>query len=147
MISLNRPLPILSSVQRKHKQQTTPLSYDREQVTGDWRCDKEHLRPLCARARDLAAAFAATRFAWTPRADNAAADALANRAMDLRRAFSFPGPPDAHPDTAPLAAAAAAAAAGRKRRSEEAAGGDDDEDALAAARARRQRRGGGCAGT
>ncbi|GGK88168.1 bifunctional RNase H/acid phosphatase [Mangrovihabitans endophyticus] len=53
-----------------------------EQMSGRWQIKNAGLRPLAARAADLAGRFAAVTFDWIPRARNAAADALANRAMD-----------------------------------------------------------------
>jgi probable phosphoglycerate mutase len=53
-----------------------------EQLSGRWQVKQPHLVPLVAEARALAAGFADVRYVWVPRARNAAADALANRAMD-----------------------------------------------------------------
>jgi DNA polymerase-1 len=52
------------------------------QVCGDWRVKAEHLRPLNARARELAARFEAIALEWIPREQNSHADRLANDAMD-----------------------------------------------------------------
>jgi DNA polymerase-1 len=52
------------------------------QVCGDWRVNAEHLGPLHARARELAAHFEAIALEWIPREQNAHADRLANEAMD-----------------------------------------------------------------
>ena len=51
-----------------------------EQMKGAWKVKHPGLQPLHAEARDLAPA--GTTFTWIPRAENADADALANRAMD-----------------------------------------------------------------
>jgi hypothetical protein len=113
-------------------------------VNGVWRCEKEHLQPLCRRAQELVAALAAHRFQWVPRASNARADALANRAMDERRSFSCVGGSDD-------AGSGGAIAAGRKRLSGDCAGGGDsggdDDDVLPAAKARRTHPGRGGGGT
>ena len=105
------------------------------QVSGSWRCKEAHLQPLCQRAQELVGKLAVCRFQWIPRAANAAADALANRAMDERRSFSFPGDPDRE----------AVAAAGRKRLADcdghDGNGGEappEEEDVLPAAKARRK---------
>ena len=52
------------------------------QMTGEYRVKAVHLKPLVERARALASAFASVRFEAVPRARNAEADRLANRAMD-----------------------------------------------------------------
>ena len=51
-----------------------------EQMKGAWKVKHPGLQPLHAEASDLAPA--GTTFTWIPRAENADADALANRAMD-----------------------------------------------------------------
>ncbi|WP_300388613.1 histidine phosphatase family protein, partial [uncultured Nocardioides sp.] len=51
-----------------------------EQMKGAWKVKHPGLQPLHAEASDLAPAD--TTFTWIPRAENADADALANRAMD-----------------------------------------------------------------
>ena len=53
-----------------------------EQVSGRWKVKQEHLRPLAGRATELLGSFASVRLRWVPRAENAAADAPANAAMD-----------------------------------------------------------------
>jgi ribonuclease H / adenosylcobalamin/alpha-ribazole phosphatase len=57
-----------------------------EQMTGRWRIKSPDLRRLAAEARDVAAEISAAggsvTFTWIPRAENSAADALANSAMD-----------------------------------------------------------------
>ncbi len=107
-------------------------------MNGVWRCEKEHLQPLCRRAQELVAALAAHRFQWIPRASNAQADALANRAMDERRSFSCVGGSDG-----------GEAAAGRKRLSGdcESEGESEGDDVLPVAKARRTHAGRGGGGT
>lgn len=51
-----------------------------EQMKGTWRVKHAGLQPLHAEARE--AAPPGTTYTWVPRAQNAAADALANRALD-----------------------------------------------------------------
>ncbi len=81
-----------------------------EQMSGRWQIKHESMRRLAAQAR---AAFPPeqVRYTWIPRSENAAADALANEAMDLRIAVvrdrdpsladaggSDPGEPDREGD-------------------------------------------------
>ena len=79
-------------------------------MKGEWRCSAPGLMPLQAQAAQAATAFEAIHYAYIPRAENARvrtsaacicsqrsrsvltcvahqADALANRAMDLRESF------------------------------------------------------------
>ncbi len=53
-----------------------------EQMSGRWQVKHPDMKPLAAQARELAARLGRVRFTWVPRAQNAAADALANAAMD-----------------------------------------------------------------
>ena len=57
-----------------------------EQMTGRWRIKAPDLRPLAQTARDVAgdlgAAGGSVSYTWIPRAENSAADALTNAAMD-----------------------------------------------------------------
>ena len=53
-----------------------------EQMSGRWQIKNEGLRPLAREAARLAQRFDRVRYEWIPRARNAKADALANRAMD-----------------------------------------------------------------
>lgn len=53
-----------------------------EQMAGRWRIKHASLRPLALQAQRLAPA--GTRWTWVPRAENAAADALVNAALDGR---------------------------------------------------------------
>ncbi|AIJ21149.1 bifunctional RNase H/acid phosphatase [Amycolatopsis methanolica] len=55
-----------------------------EQMSGRWKIKHEALKPLAEQARQLAAGFAAVRYEWIPRAENAHADRLANEAMDTQ---------------------------------------------------------------
>ena len=59
------------------------------QVKGEWRCEKPHLQALCARAKELVQGFRACSLVHVPRAENAEADAIANRAMDARQGFEM----------------------------------------------------------
>ena len=53
-----------------------------EQMCGRWKVKHPSLQPLAEQARELVAGFDDVDFAWIPRASNARADALANKAMD-----------------------------------------------------------------
>lgn len=55
------------------------------QMTGEYRVRNAGLKPLHARARQLAGGFARCRFRHIPREENTRADALANQALNLRR--------------------------------------------------------------
>jgi ribonuclease HI len=55
-----------------------------KQVTGAYRVKAPHLQRLWLRVQELARALARFRIAHVPRESNAAADRLANRAMDTR---------------------------------------------------------------
>jgi broad specificity phosphatase PhoE/ribonuclease HI len=59
-----------------------------EQMSGRWKIKHEDMRRLALEAREVAADLSAgggsVRFTWIPRAENSAADALANAAMDGR---------------------------------------------------------------
>jgi ribonuclease HI len=57
------------------------------QVKGEWKCEKPHLKPLCEQAQRLRASFDECTLVHVPRAENAEADALANRAMDDKADF------------------------------------------------------------
>lgn len=56
-----------------------------EQLSGGWAIKNARLRELALRARSIVPADQ-VRFTWVPRAQNARADALANRAMDAAAA-------------------------------------------------------------
>ncbi|MBF6340123.1 bifunctional RNase H/acid phosphatase [Nocardia abscessus] len=53
-----------------------------EQMSGRWKIKHAALIPLADRARRIAAGFARVTYTWIPRAENSAADRLANEAMD-----------------------------------------------------------------
>jgi ribonuclease HI len=53
-----------------------------EQVKGTWKVKQPHLQPLRAEARRLVDEFEQTDLRHVPRAQNAAADALVNQALD-----------------------------------------------------------------
>ena len=53
-----------------------------EQVKGTWKVKQPHLRPLLEEARKLLAGYEEVDVQHVPRADNAAADALVNAALD-----------------------------------------------------------------
>lgn len=79
-----------------------------EQLSGAWKIKNPVLQGLALRAR-RALPGGVVVYQWVPRAQNAAADALANRAMDDATDFtrgSLLAPSDAHPSTGPTAAAA-----------------------------------------
>ena len=67
-----------------------------EQMSGRWQIKHEDMRRLAREAREVAqaitAAGGAVRYRWVPRAENAAADALANAAMDGRPVPGVPAP-------------------------------------------------------
>lgn len=63
-----------------------------EQVKGTWKVRQPHLRPLLDAARALLRSYAETDLQHVPRAENTAADALVNAALDA---------PDAGPGAAP----------------------------------------------
>jgi probable phosphoglycerate mutase len=68
-----------------------------EQMSGRWKIRHADMRRLALEARDLAGVFSraggSVRFEWVPRADNKAADALSNAAMDGRTVDrTFGGP-------------------------------------------------------
>jgi ribonuclease H / adenosylcobalamin/alpha-ribazole phosphatase len=59
-----------------------------EQMSGRWKIKHPGLRPLAAQAAALVRRFDRVEFEWVPRERNAAADALANQAMDAAAAES-----------------------------------------------------------
>ena len=74
-----------------------------EQMSGRWKIKHEDMRRLALEAREVAADLSAgggsVRFTWIPRAENSAADALANAAMDGRSiSRRLDGDPPADPD-------------------------------------------------
>jgi ribonuclease HI len=54
-----------------------------EQVAGRWKVKEDHLRPLCARARELLAGYEHVDLGHVRREFNRDADALVNAALDL----------------------------------------------------------------
>jgi broad specificity phosphatase PhoE/ribonuclease HI len=81
-----------------------------EQMAGRWQIKHEDMRRLAAQARALvrqiSEAGGRVRFTWIPRADNAAADALSNLAMDGRRIDRLAESDDTARDTTAPAAEA-----------------------------------------
>lgn len=76
-----------------------------EQMSGRWKIKHPDMRDLAVKARDLTHGASVT-YGWVARADNAAADALANEAMDsknpdIRRDFSS-GADDEREPSAPV---------------------------------------------
>jgi probable phosphoglycerate mutase len=59
-----------------------------EQMAGRWKVKHPSMQPLAAQARALVAQLESVTFTWVPRARNARADALANRAMDEQAGIS-----------------------------------------------------------
>lgn len=57
-----------------------------EQMSGRWKIKHPDMAELAATARSLLTGTP-VRFEWIPREQNSRADALANRAMDLRASF------------------------------------------------------------
>ncbi|MGY1711256.1 bifunctional RNase H/acid phosphatase [Geodermatophilus sp. SYSU D00758] len=55
-----------------------------EQMSGRWKVKHPDMQKLALQARALARQLGGVRYTWVPRAQNAAADALANSAMDGR---------------------------------------------------------------
>ena len=53
-----------------------------EQMSGRWQIKHPDMKKLAVQARDLARQIGSVRYTWIPRAQNSAADALANSAMD-----------------------------------------------------------------
>ncbi|MBC3191456.1 bifunctional RNase H/acid phosphatase [Pseudonocardia sp. C8] len=83
-----------------------------EQMSGRWKIKNEALRELADTARALVSGFDHVGFTWIPRADNARADALANKAMDgesspVVAAAAGPAPKPTAPPTEQAEVAAA----------------------------------------
>lgn len=53
-----------------------------EQMAGRWKVKHPNMRPLALKAQRLAGGFVRISYTWIPRAQNSAADQLANQAMD-----------------------------------------------------------------
>ena len=64
-----------------------------EQMSGRWKIKHADMRVLAAEAAQIVADFPAVTFTWIPRAQNSAADALANAAMDAAAAGKTWSPP------------------------------------------------------
>ena len=60
-----------------------------EQMSGRWKIKHPDMAGLAAEARALIGGRHVT-FEWVPRLDNARADAMANRSMDLKESFILP---------------------------------------------------------
>jgi broad specificity phosphatase PhoE/ribonuclease HI len=76
-----------------------------EQMSGRWQVKHPDMKKLAVQARDIARQLASVRYTWVPRAQNGAADALANSAMDgkpVRRDLAVE-PVVVEDDTAPTA--------------------------------------------
>lgn len=73
-----------------------------EQMNGRWKVKHPDMRPLASQASELVRRFPNVTFTWIPRSKNAAADRLANEAMDAAAAGRqwMPSTPQA-PDPAP----------------------------------------------
>jgi len=67
-----------------------------EQMSGRWKVKHSDMRVLAAEAAQLVAHFPRVSFIWVPRAQNSAADALANAAMDAAAAGRVWGSVSAH---------------------------------------------------
>src|SRR4051794_7566964 len=73
-----------------------------EQMNGRWKVKHPDIRPLASQASELVRRFPRVSFTWIPRSKNAAADRLANEAMDAASAGrdwtpSTPQAPDPEP--------------------------------------------------
>jgi ribonuclease H / adenosylcobalamin/alpha-ribazole phosphatase len=77
-----------------------------EQMSGRWKVKHSDMRALAGEAAELVAGFPRVSFSWVPRAQNTAADALANAAMDAAAAGrQWSASDTALPEPAPAAAA------------------------------------------
>ena len=65
-----------------------------EQMSGNWKVKHPSMKPLAAEAKRLAPA--GTSYTWVPRAENAEADRLANRALDAEREPAQESDPKGH---------------------------------------------------
>jgi ribonuclease HI len=55
-----------------------------EQVSGEWRCRADNLKPLCEEVLEVTGSFEEFEIRHVPREENTAADELANAALDAR---------------------------------------------------------------
>jgi probable phosphoglycerate mutase len=60
-----------------------------EQMSGRWKIKHPDMAVLAAEAKSIIGNRAVS-FVWVPRLDNARADAMANRSMDLKESFILP---------------------------------------------------------
>ena len=65
-----------------------------EQMSGRWQVKHASMRPLATRAAELVRRFDSVGFTWIPRAQNSAADRLANQAMDAGGSRPVAEPPE-----------------------------------------------------
>jgi len=63
-----------------------------EQMSGRWQIKHPDMRKLAVQAREVAQQLGQVRYTWIPRAQNSAADALANSAMDGKPVHRDAGP-------------------------------------------------------
>lgn len=62
-----------------------------EQMSGRWKIKHPDMKKLALAARDVARQFSSVTYEWVPRAQNSAADELANKAMDAAAKGMPPG--------------------------------------------------------
>ncbi len=75
-----------------------------EQMSGRWKIKHPDMIPLAEQARQAAKQFDRVSYTWIPRAENAHADRLANRAMDIAAGLIDESPvPAAEPAKVPAA--------------------------------------------
>ena len=85
-----------------------------EQMSGRWKVKHDGMRALASEASRIVAGFPKVTFSWIPRAQNAAADALANAAMDAAAAGrEWSASDTALPEPAPIPARSSLASADR----------------------------------
>jgi broad specificity phosphatase PhoE/ribonuclease HI len=65
-----------------------------EQMAGRWKVKHPSMQPLAAQAKALVEQLESVTFTWVPRARNARADALANRAMDEQAGIATKAAPE-----------------------------------------------------
>lgn len=74
-----------------------------EQMSGRWQIKHPDMRKLAVQAREVAQQLGRVRYTWIPRAQNSAADALANSAMDGKPVHRDAGPAAVEVEAAPPA--------------------------------------------